>query len=244
MSQYFPPAAPPSSGSTQPWGSAQPQGGFPTPGGAQLPGGAPTPEAPPSNSANAKKSKKARKDKEPGFLYYVGVALSVMLLFAVLALGAILIVIPKLAGATPLTVLTSSMEPGLPPGTLIIVKPVDPDDIQIGDVVTYQIKSGEPDVITHRVIGINALGAEKRFIFQGDNNGAPDADLVRAVQIQGRLWYSVPYVGFVNAAVNGENRSWIVPVIGGLLLAYAAWMIVSGLVGRKKKPTGRRVAGR
>jgi signal peptidase len=194
--------------------------------------------------APAKQAKPAKKDKEPGFLHYVGVALSVALLLAVVALGAILIVIPKLAGATPLTVLTSSMEPGLPPGTLIIVKPVEPDDIKIGDVVTYQIRSGEPDVITHRVIGIDALGAEKRFIFQGDNNAAPDAELVRAVQIQGKLWYSVPYAGFVNNAVNGENKSWIVYVIAGLLLAYAAWMIVSGIFGRKKKPTGRRVAGR
>jgi signal peptidase len=189
-------------------------------------------------------AKPAKKDKEPGFWHYVGVALSVALLLAVIALGAILIVIPKLAGATPLTVLTNSMEPGLPPGTLIIVKPVDPDDIQIGDVVTYQIRSGEAGVITHRVIGIDALGAEKRFIFQGDNNGAPDTDLVRAVQIQGRLWYSVPYAGFVNSAVNGQDKSWIVYVIAGLLLSYAVWMIISGIFGRKKKSTGRRVAGR
>ena len=199
------------------------------------------PVAPATPAAPAKR---AKKDKEPGFWHYVGVALSVALLLAVVALGAILIIIPKVAGATPLTVLTNSMEPGLPPGTLIIVKPVDPDDIQIGDVVTYQIESGEADVITHRVIGIDALGAEKRFIFQGDNNGAPDSELVRAAQIQGRLWYSVPYAGFVNTAVNGENRSWIIPVVGGLLLAYAAWMILSGIFGRKKKPTGRRVAGR
>ena len=199
------------------------------------------PVAPATPAAPAKPAKKA---KEPGFWHYVGVALSVALLLAVVALGAILIVIPKIAGATPLTVLTNSMEPGLPPGTLIIVKPVDPDDIQIGDVVTYQIQSGKPGVITHRVIGIDALGAEKRFIFQGDNNGAPDTELVRAVQIQGRLWYSVPYAGFVNSAVNGEDKSWIVYVIAGLLLSYAVWMIVSGIFGRKKKPTGRRVAGR
>ena len=191
-----------------------------------------------------KETKKKDDEKQPGFLYYVGVALSVALLFAVLALGAILIVVPKLAGATPLTVLTGSMEPGLPPGTLIIVKPVDVDDIKIGDVITYQIKSGEPDVITHRVIGITPLGVERRFTLQGDNNGAPDADLVRPEQIQGRLWYSVPYVGFVNTAVNGENKSWIIPVIAGLLLAYAAWTVLSSLFGRKKKPTGRRVAGR
>jgi signal peptidase len=197
------------------------------------------PEAPQTERDVKKKS-----EKEPGFLHYVGVALSVALLFAVLTLGAILIVIPKLAGAVPLTVLTNSMEPGLPPGTLVIIKPVEIDDIKIGDVITYQIKSGEPGVITHRVIGITPLGDERQFTLQGDNNGAADEGLVKPVQIQGRLWYSVPYVGFVNSAVNGENKSWIVYVIAGLLLAYAAWMVISGIFGRKKKPTGRRVAGR
>ena len=196
------------------------------------------PEEPPTRTSKST-------EKERGFLYYVGFALSVALLLGVVFLGAVLIVVPKLAGATPLTVLTNSMAPGLPPGTLIMVRPVEMDDIEVGDIITYQIRSGEPDVITHRVIGIQPVATgEMRLIMQGDNNGAPDELPVRKEQVQGRFWYSVPYAGFVNAWVNGTNRPWILPVIAGLLLAYAAWMILSGIFGRKKKPTGRRVAGR
>ena len=184
--------------------------------------------------------------KSRGFFGYLGIALSVVLALFVVFLAIILIIAPKIAGATPLTVLTNSMEPGLPPGTLLVVKPIEPDAVQIGDVITYQIRSGDPAVITHRVIAIDSdSSGELSFILQGDNNGSAD-DPVRPVQIQAKLWYAVPYVGWANSAINGDNRSWIIPVAAGLLFAYAAYMIIGGIVqaSRKKKGTGRRTAGR
>lgn len=184
--------------------------------------------------------------KEKGLGHYIGLMLSIVLLIFVAFMAAILIVIPKVGGGIPLTVLTQSMEPGLPPGTLIVVGPVEPADIKIGDVITYQIRSGEPAVITHRVIGFSTdAKGERTFILQGDNNDAAD-DPVIDEQIQARLWYSVPYLGWVNAVVNGENRSWIVAVIAGLFFAYALYMIVSAVLDRRKKARGggRRATGR
>ena len=177
-----------------------------------------------------------KKDKSLG--YYFGLMFGIVLLVAVAFLAAILIVIPKVGGAIPLTVLTQSMEPGLPPGTLIVVGPVEFDDIKAGDVITYQIKSGEPAVITHRVIGFTSGDEGKLLLLQGDNNALPD-DPVREVQVQGRLWYSVPYMGFVNSAVNGENRSGIVAVIAGLFFAYAAFMVFTGIADSRKKKRGK-----
>ena len=188
----------------------------------------------------------AEKPKEKGLGYYLGLMLSIVLLVFVAFMAAILIVIPKVGGGIPLTVLTQSMEPGLPPGTLIVVGPVKPAEIEIGDVITYQIRSGEPAVITHRVIGFSTdAKGEKTFILQGDNNDAAD-DPVIDEQIQARLWYAVPYLGWVNAVVNGENRSWIVAVIAGLFFAYALYMIVSAVLDRRKKArgAGRRATGR
>jgi len=173
---------------------------------------------------------------EKSLLHYLGLAVSGAILLLVVALALLLIVVPKVTGSTPLTVLTSSMEPTLPPGTLIIVRPVAPDDIRIGDVVTYQIHSGVPGVITHRVTAISSSSAGGRtFTFKGDNNSVADADQVLPVQIQGRLWYSVPWVGWVNNAVNGQSRSWIVPVIAGLLFAYTGYMFASGAVSALRK---------
>ena len=94
--------------------------------------------------------------------HYLGVSLSAALLVLVIALAALVIVIPKVAGAIPMTVLTSSMEPGLPPGTLIIVKPIDPAALAINDVATYQIESGKRGVITHRIVAINLIACRRR----------------------------------------------------------------------------------
>ena len=77
--------------------------------------------------------------------------------------------------------------------------------------------------------------AAARSILKGDNNSVADTDPVIPAQVQGRLWYSVPYVGFVNTAVSGDIRAWVVPAGGVLLLLYAAVTIVRGIVGARRK---------
>ena len=167
---------------------------------------------------------------------YLRLTISAAFFILVVALGLAVIVVPAVTKSVPLTVLTGSMEPGLPPGTLLIVRHVDPADIHIDDVVTYQIRSGEPGVITHRVIAITTTtSGERSFTLQGDNNGAPDADQVREEQVQGRLWYSLPYLGWVNNAVGGDLRTTVIPVIAAACLLYAAWAVLSGLGDRRKK---------
>jgi len=151
----------------------------------------------------------------------------------ILGIGAILVVavlVPRIAGATPYTVLTGSMEPHLGPGTLVVVKSVDPDEIGVGSVITYQLESGKAAVVTHRVVaqGVNGDG-EIIFQTQGDANDTPDAAWVRPVQIKGELWYSVPYLGRVNNVLNGEQRQLAVLLVGSLLLVYAAFQFTSAV---------------
>lgn len=200
-----------------------------------------SPTDPPVPTLRPREGRRRAAKKPPktkGVLHYIGLGLSGALLVFVILLAALLIVVPKVAGATPLTILTNSMAPGLPPGTLIYVLPVEPEEVLIGDVITYQIRSGYPELITHRVIGISpAADGNSSFILQGDNNGAAD-DPIKPEQIQARLWYAVPYMGFVNSTVNGENRSWIIPVIAVGLIAYAAFLIIGGVVsavGKRKR---------
>lgn len=140
-------------------------------------------------------------------------------------------VVPRLTGAMPYTVLTGSMEPTYPPGTLLIVRPVDEDQIRLGTVITYQLHSGRSEVVTHRVIGTGVSSdGEQTFITQGDANGAPDAEPVRPVQVRGEVWYSVPYAGWIAQLVAGENRILLLQVISAGLFAYALWMFISGLI--------------
>lgn len=168
--------------------------------------------------------------------------LNLGLLAVVIGLAAVLVVIPKATGAVPLSVLTASMEPTLPPGTLVVVRPVDTDEVHIGDVVTYQIASGRPEVITHRVVAVaTAPTGGRTFTFRGDANAVSDTGQVLPAQIRGKVWYSLPGVGYVNQVVNG-NRTWVVPVIAGSLLAYGGTMIALGVVESVRRRRRRRPA--
>lgn len=172
--------------------------------------------------------------KPKGVLHYLGLGVSLGLLGLVLVVAAMVIGVPAVAKATPYTIITSSMEPSLPPGTLVVVKPTATDDIRIGDVVTYQLKSGQPEVVTHRVIAIqqpSKPGGSVRFITKGDANNLADP-AVRPVQVRGTVWYSVPYIGWVNNVVNGDTRAIVIPLLATALFLYAGWMVVAHVITR------------
>lgn len=142
---------------------------------------------------------------------------------AALLLG---VIVPRVAGATPYVVLTDSMEPGLPVGTLVVSRPVGPEQIRTGTVVTYQLRSGQERLVTHRVVGVGmTVGGERTYVTQGDANEVPDADPVRDVQVRGALWYRVPYLGHVAGAFTGQ-REVTSMVLAVVLLAYAGWQVV------------------
>lgn len=150
------------------------------------------------------------------------------LLAGVVALAAAVVVVPRLTGAVPLTVLTSSMEPAYPPGTLVIVRPVDPDDVRIGDVITYQLESGRPEVVTHRVVAVTTdTSGERTFRAQGDNNAQPDPAPVVAGQIQGAVWYAVPWIGWVATGVDPHVKSWVTVAIACGLFGYTTFTVAS-----------------
>lgn len=175
-------------------------------------------------------------------LHAVALGLSTGLLLAVVGLALVVIVVPKATGSMPLTVLTQSMEPTLPPGTLLVVRPTPVDAIRVGDVVTYQIASGRPEVVSHRVVSIaTASDGTRSFVLRGDANAVADAAAVVPAQVRGVVWYSVPGIGWVNQLVNG-SRSWLVPTIAAVLLTYGAVMITAGTVSaaRRRRRRARR----
>lgn len=184
---------------------------------------------PPSDAASAP-------PKEKGLLHYLGTAISAALLILVLGIAALVIAAPAVVGGQALTVLTQSMEPGLPPGTLIVIRPTPAADIRIGDVITYQIASDQPAVVSHRVV-TKSIGTDGQTTFttKGDNNDLVDQNPVMEVQVRGTLWYSIPYLGWVNNAVNGDARTFIVPIAAGGLFLYALYMFGGSVRERIRK---------
>ncbi|MGA7205770.1 MAG: signal peptidase I, partial [Specibacter sp.] len=174
--------------------------------------------------ATRRHGRHARGESKPGALWWLAQTASWLVLFTVAALAIVMVVLPRVSGGTAYTVLTGSMEPVMPPGTLAVVRPVDPATLRTGDVITYQIKAGEPDVVTHRVFGVGTtLGGELTVTTLGDANNLADPP-VQPEQIRGRLWYSVPYLGYINTALTAKLRSGLLGVAAAALLGYAAIM--------------------
>lgn len=144
------------------------------------------------------------------------------------------VLVPRVAGATPYTVATGSMEPSLGPGTLVVARPVDPATVATGDVLTYQLRSGEPTVVTHRVVGVGTTaGGERAFVTRGDANEVADATPVRAVQVRGTVWYAVPWLGHVSSLASGQQRQMLGAVVAVGLFGYAGWLVVGELRARR-----------
>lgn len=151
-------------------------------------------------------------------------ALSWALTAVVLAVVVGAVLVPRVAGAAPYTVLTGSMTPTYPPGSLVVVRPSD--DITVGDAVTYQLESGEPTVVTHRVVGISYDGEGQRsYTLQGDANEEPDAEPVRPEQVRGEVWYSLPWVGRLGVLFTPGQHQLLVYAAAGGFFAYAAALL-------------------
>jgi signal peptidase I len=149
-------------------------------------------------------------------------------LLGIVALTAMLtIVIPAVLGARSYTVLTGSMRPHLPPGTLVASRPTPFADIRIGDIVTYQLRSGEPELVTHRVIGLAADGDGARLLVtRGDANDVSDAAPVRAAQVRGVVIYAVPYAGYLNVWGSPTTKALIVGIVGLGVIGYGVVLLV------------------
>ena|SRR3990167_2770017 len=95
-----------------------------------------------------------------------------------------------LGGIRSFIVLTGSMEPAVPVGSIVFTKNFPA--YQPNDIIAF--KSGNVTV-THRVIDFEIKNNEYFYKTQGDANNNPDSQAVSGAQILGKAFYVVPYVG-------------------------------------------------
>lgn len=101
---------------------------------------------------------------------------------------------PLLIGYKEMSVLSGSMEPKIPVGSIVYVKPgVDPTTLSKGDIVTYTLSD---DVfVTHRVVSVDK--ASRTIVTKGDANDAEDGEIDFS-KVYGKADFHLPYLGYIS----------------------------------------------
>lgn len=99
-------------------------------------------------------------------------------------------------GLKPQIVISGSMEPTMPTGSLALARPVDARTVQKGDIVTVPRNFGD-GLVTHRVIAIDTTEDGTTLLtLRGDANKTADPQPY-AVSTAGLVVFHIPYLGFV-----------------------------------------------
>ena len=127
----------------------------------------------------------------------------------------------RILGFDVFGVLTGSMEPAYPVGSLIYVKPVDASELRVNDVITFSVTPGV--IATHRIVEVvpdenNPLIV--RYRTKGDANKDVDAALVSAGNIVGKVMFCVPVLGQMASYIQEPPGLYVAILVCGLMIAF------------------------
>ena len=118
------------------------------------------------------------------------------------------------------TVLTGSMRPTMPEGSIVVITPVPTSELSVDDVITYKIPVEDRRIVTHRLVEIVEPGAEPVVRTKGDANNAPDPWVARLRGDEGwRVRASVPKVGYMLAVLRHPATRQLTVLVAPALLA-------------------------
>jgi signal peptidase I len=153
----------------------------------------------------------------------------VITLLCLLVVTAVLMVVGFLTGWSTEVVLSGSMEPAISTGSVVVVSPVDVENIHVGDIISFtsfQVK------IIHRVAEIQG-SSPIFFVTKGDANRDTDFAMVPAQNVHGKVVLSIPFVGYLISFLK------TIEGIGAIILVIGLLYFGNGLLEemRNKKKT-------
>ncbi len=144
------------------------------------------------------------------------------LLLILVILLCIPLTIPRLFGCQIYHVISGSMEPAIPTGSIVYVRDVEADKVEENDVIAYYSDTDTGAIITHRVVKNRVINGE--FVTKGDANDAEDVTPVSYDRLLGKVVLSIPYLGAVLALVATTTGKFSV---GCLILAAVLLTMIS-----------------
>lgn len=149
--------------------------------------------------------------------------------FYTLAMAAIVLVVGlvvagPLVGLHTIRLATGSMSPGLPAGSMLVVKDTPASDLKVGDVVMVQRPDLRP--VTHRVVAIQPASAETggrtALTLRGDANATNDPQPYLVDRV-GRMVVGVPWGGQLVGFVRSPAGMSVLTVLFSALVLWVLW---------------------
>ena len=124
------------------------------------------------------------------------VIVSFLTLFFVLS--SILVIIMPFIGIEPTIMLTGSMKPQIPVGSICFInKNHSYNELKVNDIIVYETPQYR---VVHRIV----RKTDKGYKTKGDNNKKEDVALITKDIYYGKYIFSIPYVGYI--ASNLQNK--------------------------------------
>lgn len=114
------------------------------------------------------------------------------------------------------SVLSGSMAKSYPQGSLLLIKRVRPEMIEVNDVITFQIGQ---DSVSHRV---NQLATKdpRQFVTKGDSNQLVDSQVIGEDELIGKVIAGIPKLGnFLTAAQTKNGRMAVILTLLAIAIA-------------------------
>lgn len=111
---------------------------------------------------------------------------------------------------------TSSMEPTIKKGDVVVNKKVQEEEIKEGDVITFL---QEKEVITHRITRIDNNSEGTKYTTKGDNNNIEDTLQISYQNIEGKTILTIPYLGNIIQILE-NNLVFLIVILTLLIYAF------------------------
>ncbi len=102
---------------------------------------------------------------------------------------------------------SGSMEPSIPVGSVVFVRPSA--SYEVGDIVTFGEDTASVVPTTHRVVSVRTVGGTELYATKGDANEEADPREVARSEVIGKVFLSVPYAGFVLDSSMHTATAWL-----------------------------------
>lgn len=149
-------------------------------------------------------------------------------LLALLVAACIPLTLPRLFNYHIYSVISGSMEPALPVGSLVYIKVMKAEEMQSGDIIAYYGARDQASIITHRVVENRVVMGE--FITKGDANKAEDMNPIPYGNYIGKVVRSIPHMGMAAELFTSREGKM---AAGGVIAAALLLQLLATLADRK-----------